>query len=239
MSNNVRITSYVTINVYTTYVCTYRRKILVVGMEKTGKSTLIRKLIDEDHHDTNTNPFQDTVYKPTTAVQPIIKTLFINGKFYKCTFIDTPGLPSRAVTNYLQHLTDELSLILFVFQHGRNSTEAILCFTNILQGVTCQSVAVIITFCDTLNDEDYKDIKEEFMSSCDTMQFSSGVGKAVYPIGFPSKVASMDERAGELSSKFIQKNVSKLQQLIVNEPSSDHIPAQDATATDRSKCSVM
>ena len=217
------------------YLRTYRRKILVVGMKNTGKSTLIRKLIDEGHHDTNINPFQDTAYWPTTEIQLITETLFINGKFYNCTFIDTPGLTHRTVLDNIQHLTDELTLILCVFKHGNDSTEAISYFTNILQDVACPTVAVIITFCDTLNDQDYKDITKEFKSSGDTKQFSTGVDKRVFAIGFPS-TASMEERAGEISRDFIQKNVSKLHQLI--ELSSDYAPAKDATVSGK-KCSVM
>ena len=213
---------------------TYRRKILVIGMKNTGKSTLIRKLIDESHQDAGTNPFLDTAYEPTTEVQLITKTLFINGKFYQCTFIDTPGLSCRTVLDNIRHSTDELSLIMFVFRHGKKSTEAISYFTNI-QDVACLSVAAIITFCDTLTDEDYKEITKEFMSGCDTKQFSTDVDRRVYPIGFPN-TTFMEERAGELSRNFIQKNVSKLHQLI--ELSSEHAPAKDAAVRDK-KCSIM
>lgn len=203
-------------------------------MKKTGKSTLIRNLIDECNHNANTSPFQDTACEPTTEVKLIVKTLFINGKFYKCTFIDTPGL--RTVPDNIQQSTDELTLIMFVLKHGNNSTEAISYFTNKLQDIACQSVAVIITFCDTLIDEEYKDIIKKFMSSCDTKQFSTDVYKRVYPIGFPN-TALMEERAGEFSRNFIQKNVSKLHQLI--EQSSDYAPARDVAERGNIRCSVM
>ena len=66
----------------------------MVGMKNTGKTTLIRKLIKGNYHDTtsnNINAFNNTV-PPTANIEQLTEVLFINGKFYECTFIDTPGL---------------------------------------------------------------------------------------------------------------------------------------------------
>ena len=234
---NVQQASYICLFIYVLHI--RRRKILVIGMKNTGKSTLIRKLIKNSHHDASINPFRDTTQEPTTEIQLITKTLFINGKYYKCTFIDTPGLTHRtALDNIRQKLysTDELMLIMFVFKHGESTTEAISLFCNLLEDVTCVKAAAVITFCDILSNVDYEEITKEFTSGSDTKQFSTDIDRRVYPIGFPN-TAVMEEMAGELSRKFIQKNVSKLHQLI--EVSSDCVPAKDVVRKRDKNCSIM
>ena len=217
----------------------HRRKILVVGMKNTGKSTLIRKLIKDSHRDASINPFLDTTQEPTTEIQLITKTLFINGKYYECTFIDTPGLTRRTVLDNIRqklYSTDELTLIMFVFKHGESTTEAISLFCNLFEDVTCVTAAAVITFCDTLSDVDYQEITKEFTSDSNTKEFSTDIDGRVYPIDFPN-TAVMEEMAGEFSRKFIQKNVSKLHQLI--EVSSDGVPAKDVVRKGDRKCSIM
>ena len=216
-------------------------------MKNTGKTTLITKLIKESHHtcDVSVNPLPNSMYKPTSEMQPITITLFINGRFYECTFIDTPGLSHKSLifdhnNDIRQQLCsiDKLNLILFVFKYGQPNTDAISVISDVFKGPIAQhshvSAAAVITFCDTLINDDYEDITREFISNPCSKQFSIDVGRRVYPIGFPNTVV-MKETAAELSRKFIQKNISKLHQLI--EASSGGVPAKDVLRDQR--CSMM
>ena len=208
-------------------------------MKNTGKSTLIRKLIEGSHHDPSINPFANVTYCSTNEIQQITKTLFINGKFYNCTFIDTPGLTTHK--NVFHNDNDirqklfsigELNLIIFVFKHGETSTRAMSLFSGLFKDMTCLSAAVI-TFCDKLNNDD---VIREFASDPFTKQFSADIGGRVYPVGFPN-TANMQENAAELYRISIQKNISKLHELI--ELFRECIPAEDVIRESDHRCSIM
>ena len=184
-------------------------------MKKTGKSTLIKRLMGDD--------LLDDTYKRTKEIQQSTKRWFSNGKFYECTFIDTPGL-----TNNIRQklsLIDEINLIMFVFKYGQSNDEAVAAFSNLFEDTRDLSVS-IITFCDTLTDSDYDDITRKFRSDPCTKQFS---GRRVFPIGFPN-ADHIEE-----SKRFIEKNISKLHQLI--EMPSGCTPVIDVR--DYTLCSIM
>ena len=194
-----------------------RRKILVVGMKKTGKTTLIKNLINESNH-------SFVISKSTNEIQEITRTLFINGKFYKCTFIDSPELT---------YLNDEINLVMFVFKHGQNHSETVSAFADLCEDARNLSAA-IITCCDTLAETEYEDIKGEFRSDPYTKKFSNDVCNRIYPIGFPN-TDCMSEIAAEFSRRQIEKNISELHQLI--EKSSHCMHARNV-AKDH-KCLIM
>ena len=214
------------------YLCMQcRRKILVVGMKKTGKSTLIKNLINESSHS-----FVTPNYKSTNEIQEITRTLFINGKFYKCTFIDTPGLTYYNFNNTRQklYLIDEINLIMFVFKHGQNHSETVSAFADLYEDARHLSV-VIITCCDTLAETDYENIRREFGSDPCTKKFSSDMSR-VCPIGFPN-TDGMKETAAEFSRGQIENHISKLHQLIIDETYSDCIHARNVEKDH--KCLIM
>ena len=206
-----------------------RRKILVVGMKKTGKSTLIKNLINESSHSFVTP-------KSTNEIQEITRILFINGKFYKCTFIDTPGLTYYSFNNTRKqlYLIDEINLIMFVFKHGQNHSKAVSAFADLYEDARHLSVA-IITCCDTLAETEYENITREFGSDPCTKKFSSDVSR-VYPIGFPN-TDGMKETAAEISRGQIENNISKLHQHIIDEMSSRCIHARNVEKDH--KCPIM
>ena len=227
----------------------------MVGMKNTGKTTLIRKLIKGNYHDTtsnNINAFNNTV-PPTANIEQLTEVLFINGKFYECTFIDTPGLTEKFISaSDISNELDKVNLILFVFKHGdiSGTTEVPSLLSDHCQDMRCLSASVI-TCCDELTNESYENIIREFTSDPITKQFCAdhNIGERVYPIGSLnnhnvsekvysigfSKRTDMQAIAIELNANFIQENISKLLQLI--ELSSDHTAAADDK--NAKKCSVM
>ena len=212
---------------------------LVVGMKNTGKTTLITKLTNHTYHDTTTmttcSKLSFMNYRPTAKIQEITEVLFINDKYYECTFIDTPGL-TRKIIPILDdrpnlHSIDGLDLILFVFKHGENITKALSLFSDLLKADMKCSSASVITCCDDLTKENYESVLTKFISDPRTKPFCAN---GAYPIGFPD-TGGMHVLADEIQAKLIQKNVSKLLYLI--ETSSDCISTNDVLK-DR-KCSVM
>ena len=228
-------------------------------MKNTGKTTLIKKLIKGNCHDTtsnNINAFKNTV-PPTANIEQLTEVLFINGKFYECTFIDTPGLTQKYMstsddTRQELYSIGKVNLILFVFKHGdiSSTTEVLSLLSDRCKDMRCLSASVI-TCCDELTNESYENIIREFTSDPVTKQFCAdhNIGERVYPIGSLnnhnvsekvysigfSKRTDMQAIAIELNANFIQENISKLLQLI--ELSSDHTAAADDK--NAKKCSVM
>ena len=217
---------------------------MVIGMKSTGKTTLITKLIKWNCHDAtshNISPFRNTAHIPSTAIiNQVTEVLFINGKYYECTFIDTPGLTPKIIfaSRHELYAIDEVNLILFVFKHGDPITNALSVLSDHFKDMRCLSASVITYFGELSNDTS-ESIVREFTSDPQTKQFSidHNIGDRIYPIGFPD-TTRMHAMASEINAKFIHKNISKLIQLI--ERSSDHMQAvTDVKETAGKGCSVM
>ena len=216
----------------------------MIGMKSTGKTTLIGKLTKWNCHDTtgnNINPFRNTAcIPPTTTINQVTEVLFINGKYYECTFIDTPGLTQKLISasRHEPYSIDKVNLILFVFKHGDTTTKTLSVLSDHFKDMRCLSASVITCFGEMSNDT-CESIVREFTSDPQTKQFSidHNIGDRIYPIGFPN-TARMDAIASEMKARFIHKNISKLIQLI--ERSSDHMQAViDVKETTSKECSVM
>lgn len=162
-------------------------------MKNTGKTTLIKKLIKGNCHDTtsnNINPFWNTTHiLPTSKIVKVTEVLFINGKFYECTFIDTPGLTQKFISasDDISDELDKVNLILFVFKHGEPITTVLSVLSDHFKDMRCLSASVI-TYCDELTKSNYESIIREFTSDPITKQSSTDhdIGGRVYPIGFPN-----------------------------------------------------
>ena len=175
----------------------------------------------------------------TTEIEQITETLCINGMFYKCTFTDTPGLAHRimpilggSIREAIRSV-DKLNLVMFVFRHGDITAEDYRNFSDLFNNTKHLSASVI-TCCDDLNDDQDDEVVKEFTSDPHAKHFSTELCMRVYPIGFPD-ISRMDGVMQELCTKYIQKNVQKLYQLI--EMSSDVVSANDILKDQT--CSIM
>ena len=204
---------------------------------------MIGKLTKWNCHDTtgnNVSPFRNTAHIPSTdKINQVTEVLFINGKYYECTFIDTPGLTQKIISASKHELysIDEVNLILFVFKHGDATTKALLVLSDHFKDVRCLSASVVTCFDELSNDTD-ESILREFTSD---QQFSidHNIGDRIYPIDF-CDTTRMNPIASEMKARFIHENISKLIQLI--ETSSDHMQAvteSDVKETTGKGCSVM
>lgn len=218
----------VTLNEKYCKLLTYRRNILVVGRNGSGKSSLINNVIGEDCF-----PIQKGFPTTPSTAQDVCRELLINNNKYQCTLIELPlcdqyeeppkdWVYKQIPDPHQRESLKRINLIAYVIRKGRLTSEDMkaLQYTKIFP----QSIsAFVVTHCDTYNNAGRARIVEELMSFERTKDIVASMGKGIYTVGFPD--LSNFTELGDTFVKFLktrmQEDVVKLHQLI--EESSDSV----------------
>ena len=201
----------------------------MVGNAGNGKSSLINKVIGEDHFEMNAFPLAS----PTVAnqhadkdtIQHAYKDLYANNKTYKCVFINPPppdALPHES--DYVQKIAESnlrvnfkyLSLIIYVVRLDRfaiEDWEAIESYKKFFKETESVS-ALVITHCECKNDTARAKIVQHFKSNEHTRRIATSMYKGIHTVGFPD-LDEVDIEDKEHFKQKMQKDVSKLHQLII------------------------
>ena len=186
-----------------------RRNVLVVGKTGTGKSTLGNHILTSDRF-----PVKSSVESTTRDIDHGEAQVDIPGNIcLKVKVVDTVGLFDtsqlsnkkcmKAIKSYVnQHVREGINIVLFLFRKGKYTPEERDTFNFISSrfGRDIQSIsALIITHCDTDNDETRKEIIRDFCENPITKHIAAFMGKGIYTVGFPQmdKVAVVFRQALE------------------------------------------
>lgn len=200
--------------------------------------------IDDNYYECTFIDTPGLVCKNISVVDDVRKRVFSAGSSFKdaSRLISLTQKSISIVDDDIKqeiHSADGLNLILFVYKYGEIAVEdhyTMAIFSGLFKNAWHIS-ATVITCCDNLKDDQCRaTIVKDFLEDPSTKQFSADLGgeSRVYPISLPD-LTRMEELAQEIHEKYVQKNLSKLHQLI--ERSHNFLSAQDILKGQN--CSIM
>ena len=179
----------------------------MVGKEYVGKSLLINKIIGKDYP-LMSKPTESSLQNYITRVQYINTMLLINGEKYHCTFIEILSHFVRAEQGLLEYP----NLIIYVcrydcftYEEQENFRDCIRSFKFARRSVS----ALVITGCESLNDEERAQVVENFKSDINTKDIAASMDGGIYTVGLCSSTDYPNP-----SKCVAQEDVSKLRLLI-------------------------
>ena len=203
--------------------------IVVVGHRGAGKRTLINHWLSSDGTDGETASPLTITTQETHKTIVRLETEQLEGE----TAVDSASIRLKSVDLYDVHIIDEkvsrvtsganpqmcllsrlpsnISLIIFVFRHGRFSEEDKEIFESVIESMHATSMEkisyLVITNCDDINSEAKKGIIKDFMANPNTCNIAKHM-KKIFCIGLPDLSKVMVETRDELRKVVIE---SKLQ----------------------------
>ena len=164
--------------------CSKTRNVVVFGRKGVGKTTVLRKLLDEDlqHVVNKDNPVENVNGKLDQITVKAIDT-FSTCELSSCMIMK--ALVDRKIIASVSNFLGSVHLVLFIVRSGRFLIEDRETFRSVFYhyGESIRRVsATIITHCDH---EIRENVKYAFENSPETKEFASSMGKGVYTVAFP------------------------------------------------------
>lgn len=181
--------------------------VLLVGKPGSGKKTLIehelipgpikREFLEQ--HEPGEWNFSDKRLPITYCIRTI-EDLNLMRSFMKST------KQGQQIFNvqHRKNLPEKISLIVFVFQHGRFTREEKAMFEVVLECLSkdAQSIcALVITNCESMTVEAKKEVQKEFKNNEDTSNIAKFMGKGIMCLGMPDPSKVKPEFAKKLAEE--------------------------------------
>ena len=173
-----------------------RRTVLIVGKTGTGKSTLANHILKA-----NKFPVSSSVQSEGTRISHAeaerllegntrltIKVIDTRGLFENAAQVSNKDVIKEVKLHCKANLIQGVNLILFVFRKGKYTKEEREAFQAVIKefGKDIQNVsALIITNCESLNENKREEIKQDFLTNPLTSGIGKFMGKGIHTVGFP------------------------------------------------------
>lgn len=175
---------------------TCNRAVVAIGKTGSGKSSVANHIIGRNEFEVRQTvaSVTDHVHHATTDFTKGSVKHYVN-IYDTIGLFDTTLMSNRKILKEVkeyanQHAKDGINLVLFVFRKGRYTPEEKKAFDFIVSrfGLQISSVcALVITHCDTDDEESRKTIIDDFRSNPNTSKVANFMKKGIYTVGFPLK----------------------------------------------------
>lgn len=199
-----------------------KRNIIILGRTGTGKKTIANKILGDERL-----PVDSAMTSVTREVRLMMAEEKVDDTNirYIIKIVDTLGPYSRKIDKasileeIREHCTgacDEIHLILFTFRYGVYEQREIDIFTAICELYPDQIPkisALIITGCESLDDEGRKSLIDELRTETTTKQVVQQMRKGIFPVGFPT-LKDIKPAFKEEYEKVITSDANELKKLV-------------------------